>query len=161
MKRLIGIIAALAVVLLAAQAFAAGSCGTPTLYSTSDGGRVIELRISCTSDSSDGSVPDVMITESGQIKYGGFKITDVTTVNPGSSQPTSAGAISIADALGRQLVGTTVGDTISHSTSASGKGYLTIDRGSSQRRVTAPPITVSSGAIGNSKSFVYYIKLEK
>ena len=161
MKKWFSIIPILAV-LLAVNAFAAGSCGTPSLYSTSNGGKVIEVKISCTSDSSAGTVPNVTITETTQIKYGGKKITNVTTVNPSSNYPTTGGAISIKDTLDRQLIGATVGDTISHSTTQSVGAYLSIDRGASQRRVTAPPVTLTTtGSIGNSKTFDYYVTFEE
>ena len=78
----------------------------------------------------------------------GFFLMDAWAVNPASTYPT-AGAVTITDETGRQIVGTNATDTLTLSTAASGVGYLTIERASGQRAVTSK-LTVAISDTGSA-----------
>lgn len=74
----------------------------------------------------------------------GYYLLDAWITNGASSYPDTAGAITVTIESGKQLVGTSSGDTLSASTSASGVGQLSAARSAGQRGVTGR-LTVASG----------------
>jgi hypothetical protein len=92
-----------------------------------------------------------------------FKIGHAYAINGAASNPDTAGTVTITDEAGQQLVGATVGDTLTLSTSASTGAYLSIDRASSQRAVTSPLyLTIGDTQSGAATSiFNLYILLTK
>lgn len=73
-----------------------------------------------------------------------FFLLHAYAINRASGNPDQAGTVTITDAAEQQLVGSTVGDTLTLSTSASGGAYLSASRSAAQRPVTHP-LTVTIG----------------
>jgi hypothetical protein len=101
----------------------------------------------------DGTFTSTMINLP-QIK--GKRIINAWTVNNFTTYPAS-GAVTITDATGQQLIGSTVGDTLTLSTSAAGVAHLVIDRGSGQRTIVANIGIAVSTVTTNSGRFTLYL----
>ena len=157
-KNLIGILALLLV--FSSSVFAASSM-TPSVLQATGGvanpewpDRIV-ISIAMVSDT-DGTFTSTQITAAHipsrrlgnkpSIDYwdAGYRLVDARLVNGAASYPDTAGAVTITDEYGRQLVGATCLDTLAASTSASGIGYLLINRVSSQRDITSK-LTVAMG----------------
>jgi hypothetical protein len=163
MKRakILGIV--LAILLVASQVFAAGSVVLAKIqkYPTDSQASMIVLWYTCTSDSSAGTLPakDITNAEVGMNYYSqGYVLANANTISSASVQPTTGVAVTLADADGVQLIGSSCGDTLTPSTSASGVGYYSSARSASQREV-AKLLTIGAigSSIGNSK--VYTLRL--
>ena len=122
------------------------------------------IAVNCTSHT-DGTFTASTKLDLGSNQYWNkdFSIAHAYVVNNATGQPDTAATVTIADEKGQQLIGSTVGDTLTVSTSASGVGYLSIDRGSKQRSVTSPLyITIGDTQSGTATStFTLYILLSK
>lgn len=161
----------IAVMLLTLAAWAqAASVVTPSVYSASRSGSVLVLKLACTAHT-DGTFDSRAITiddinphtyaMDGPFWHMGYRISNAWAVNPASGYPTVAAVVTVTDATGQQLIGATVGDTLTLSTSASGVAYLLIDRSGSQRLVTSA-LTVAIGDTGTAANTVdIYLVLER
>lgn len=134
--------------LLAGQAFAASSMVASRLDGSTDD--VLLIKVAGVAHT-DGTFTSKQITAS-EIGFDywkrGFFLVDAWAVNPASTYPT-AGAVTITDETGRQIVGTSATDTLTLSTSASGVGYLVIERASGQRAVTSK-LTIAISDTGSA-----------
>jgi hypothetical protein len=150
------------VLLVAVNAFAASSL----TCSVAGGGRVFDL-IKCVavSDSDGTFTASTLLTVGNGIQYWSQDavLAHAYAINRSSGQPDTAGTVTITDAAGQQIVGATVGDTLTLSTSASGGAYLSADRASSQRPVMMPLyITIGDTQSGAATStFDLYLLLRK
>jgi hypothetical protein len=124
---------------IAMMAFCVNVWAASSMTVTVDGGSQNQfiLKVACTSHT-DGTFTSYQITQA-DAKTDYWKrdwyLGDAFVVNGASGQPDTAGAVTITDETGRQLVGTSAGDTLSVSTSASGTGYLSASRGAAQRSI--------------------------
>jgi hypothetical protein len=89
----------------------------------------------------------------------GYYLLDAWAVNDATTYPGS-GAVTITSG-GRQLVGTTAGDTLTLSTSASGVAYLSASRGASQRAVTGALNIAVTDTGSAANIFTLYLVLGK
>lgn len=135
MKRFSILLGLLAVLCFASVSLAASSIDTSLAY---DSQNLKVLRLKCVSHT-DGSFTASTLISGAAWEYwsGGWVIAHAYAVNGASGNPDTAGTVTITDALGQQLIGSTAGDTLTLSTSASGVALLVIDRASKQRAVTA------------------------
>ncbi len=152
---------------LTVSAFAAGSVVLASVerFPNSTSTTQVVLSYTCTSDASDGTLPAKTITSSdiGFNYYSqGFYLIDARAVNPAANYPTASQAITLTDSDGFQLIGSTGGDTLAHSTSASGVGYFSTTRDPSQREVIrALTIGAIGSSVGNSKVYTLRLVLAK
>lgn len=134
---------------------------------TTAGGTNERLLIKCVCVSAaDGTfTASTKVTLPGSTQYWGYGyyLAHAYAINRSSGQPDTAGTVTITDEQGQQLVGSTVGDTLTLSTSASGGAYLSADRASSQRPVTSPiALTIGDTQSGAATStFDLYLLLKK
>ena len=137
------------------QVFATSSMvvGTVLNYPSSDSPSVIVVPITMTAHT-DGTFTAKQLTnaELGRsYSTQGYYLLHAWAVNNGTTYPAS-GALTITDSKSQQIVGTTVGDTLTFSTAASGVGYLISTRGPFQRPIVglltlSTTTTTTNGAI--------------
>jgi hypothetical protein len=121
------------------------------------------IKAVCTSAADGTFVSLTKVNVSQQYWNKDFYLAHAYAVNGASSQPDTAGTVTITDEGGMQLVGATAGDTLTLSTSASAVAYLSIDRGKGQRPVTSPLyLTIGDTQSGAATSvFTLYLLLSK
>jgi hypothetical protein len=149
----------LAVLLVASSAFAARTMSIDTRYAESVDRNMVLIKLSCVAHT-DGTFASADIDDNRPDPYWskGYKLLDAWVVNDATTYP-AAGAVTIVDTTTRQLVGTTAGDTLTLSTSASGVAYLAIDRGSGQRAVTSKLSISTTTTTTNGSIFTVYLLL--
>lgn len=158
-------IAVALIILAAATGAQAASSMTVTHHHTSLGQSVHVIKVACVAHT-DGTFDSKTISEA--IASAGlpkpyyqmaYRISNITAINPASGYPTVAATVTVTDSVTRkQLVGSTAGDTLTLSTSASGQAQLVIDRGGGQRLVTNP-LTVAISDTGTAANmFDLYIE---
>ena len=160
MKRICLVVAVL--VLMAVNAFAASSIVlVPPVYESQDKGQLI-IPLLCTAHT-DGTFDNKVLTNAvvGFDYFAkGYYLGHAYAVNSATDDHTS-GAVTITDSTTQQIVGSTVGDTLTLSTTASGVGYLSASRGASQRPV-AYPLTIAVSDTGSTAVvFTLYLVLVK
>jgi len=147
----------------------AASSMTESQYYLSESKQLMTIKLVCVSDTdgtfSTKSINPALVSAGLPVSYEnfGYSIADVIVKNNATGQPDTAGAVTITDATGRQLVGATAGDTLSVSTSASGVAYLSIDRGGGQRAVFGQLIVAIADTQSGvaTSTFTMYIVLRK
>lgn len=97
--------------------------------------KVIKVRAVSHTDGSYTELTVLSPDRIGEYWTQGFYLADVYAVNGTSGYPDTAGTVTITDSSGRQLVGSTAGDTLTLSTSASGVAYLSSARSAAQRAI--------------------------
>lgn len=126
---------------------------------------LVVLSYTCTSDASAGTLPAKAITvaDVGFNYYSqGYYLLDARTINDATNYPTTGVAVTLTDSDGTQFIGSTVGETLTPSTSASGIGYFSASRTPSQRAIVkALTIGAIGSTIGNSKVYTLRIILGK
>jgi len=180
MKKFLAIVLLLVVIAFAPGQLFAASAMTPSVVSLSNNGKILLVKVACvahtdgtfTSEAISGADTGSVYDSSGAFNGNsnglsadywslGFRISNAWAVNPASGYPTVAAVVTVTDATGQQLIGATVGDTLTLSTSASGVAYLVIDRSGSQRLVTSA-LTVAIGDTGTAANTVdIYLVLER
>jgi hypothetical protein len=170
MKRILII---LAILTFSFNAWAASSIVAATgtrggvIFEAPDGSRVV-LKLTCTAHT-DGTFDNKTLDSSvitAKTKFGtyyydtGYYIGDVYAVNSATDDHTS-GAVTITDETTRQLMGSSAGDTLTLSTTASGVGYLSVTRGATQRSVNSPLVIAVSDTGSTAVVFTLYIELVK
>lgn len=148
MKKIVFI---LIILLFAGNVFAASSMVASRDKDTTNSS-VVVIKVVATAHT-DGTFDSKQITaaEFGGSEYWrqGYRLIDAFAVNSVTDDHTNAAVVTITDETGRQLVGTTAGDTLSLSQTASGIAYLSIDRGSGQRAVTSK-LTIAIADTGST-----------
>ena len=132
MKRLIG-------VLFIVLVFTANAFAQDTMPFTGRGdGNVVLVTAVCTA-AADGTFTSRTITTELGFAYenSGYYLLDAWAKNSATDDHTNAAVVTITDATGRQLIGATVGDTLTLSQTASAIAYASMSRGASQRAVTS------------------------
>ena len=129
-----------------------------------DGSNQVVVKLACTS-AADGTFTASTLLDLGAYDYWkqGWYLAHAYAINNASGNPDTAGTVTITDAQGQQLVGSTVGDTLTLSTSASGTAYLSVDRASFQRPVVSKLyVTIGDTQSGAATStFTIYLVLKK
>lgn len=92
-----------------------------------------------------------------------FFLLHAYAVNRAAGNPDTAGTVTVTDQAGQQLIGSTVGETLTLSTSASGSAYLSAARSATQRPVTHPLyLTIGDTQSGAAETtFDLYLLLGK
>lgn len=147
------------VLLFASQAFSARTMSIDLRNAETAGRNMVLIKLSCVAHT-DGTFASADIDDARPDPYwsGGYRILDAWVVNDATTYP-AAGAVTIVDATTRQLIGTTAGDTLTLSTSASGVAYLSVDRGSGQRAVTSKLSISTTTTTTNGSIFTVYLLL--
>jgi hypothetical protein len=153
------------VILMAGNAFAAASSVTlvPPVYESASKNQLI-IPLLCVADSSDGTfVAKTLTAAIVGFNYftQGYYLGHAWTVNDATTYPSTAATITITDANGQQLTGTTAGDTLTVATTASGIGMLSAARGAAQRPVTSNLIITISDTGDHAETFMLYLVLIK
>lgn len=136
MKRIPALISSLAVVILiflSPAAWAASSISTELVYESEN---MAVVRLNCISHTDGSFTASTEILPPGGNYYywsKGFTLGHAFAVNGASGYPDTAGTVTITDGFGNQIIGSTAGDTLTLSTSASGTALLAVERASSQR----------------------------
>ena len=154
MKKWFSIIAVLALVMVAVDAFAAGSVTVTKAWEARDKSAIV-YKLACVGDAANGSVPATTISDAGVLPYynAGYVLYEVWTITPGASNPDAAD-VSIADALGEVLFSQT--GVISAVVSTKTEGTVTKYRTVNSNLV----VTVANQATA-SATWDIYIKLIK
>ena len=152
--------------LLAQSAFAVGTVVFASVEKyPANNPTMIIISYTCTSDASAGTLPakDILVSEVGfNYWQQGFYLLNAKAVNPAANYPTGAQTLSLTDSDGAQLIGSTAGDTLTLSTSASVSAVLSSSRSPAQRGVEKLlTIGAVASSIGNSKVFTYRLILGK
>lgn len=129
---------------MAASSMVAKSYGQP-------GKNMLVIAIVCTAHT-DGTFTSEEITsaEVGQEYWkGGFYLAHAWAVNSATDDHTNAAVVTVTDSTGQQVVGATVGDTLTLSQTASATAYLSASRSAAQRPVVAP-LTVAIADTGST-----------
>ena len=139
-----------AVMFCANIAFAASSMNVTVIEKTKDLTR-LTIKVVCTAHT-DGTFTDKEIT-SAEVGFDywkfGLRLGHAFAVNSATDDHTNAAVVTITDSIGQQIVGATVGDTLTLSQTASATAHLVIDRPSSQRSIIAP-ITIAIADTGST-----------
>jgi hypothetical protein len=137
------------ILLVSVNAFAASSIVAATgtrggVYFEAPDGTMVVLKLTCTAHT-DGTFDNKLLDSSvitALTKFGsyyyqsGYYLAHAWVVND-STDNHASGAVTVTDATTQQLIGTSAGDTLTLSTSASGIAYLSSARSAAQRAVTS------------------------
>jgi hypothetical protein len=139
---------------LAVDAFAAGSVTVTKYYQSKDGSQMV-FKLACVGASDDGSVPATQITDSSGNPYYnmGYYLYEVWTVTPASGNPDAAD-VAITDAVGASLF--SQANVISGSVSTKTEGSIT-----KYRQVNSPLTVTQANQATTSATWDIYIKLAK
>lgn len=150
---------ALALLLVAGNAFAAGSVTASRYFLSNDGSQLV-LKLACVGDAANGSVP-VATLNTAALSAGltkpywmlGYYLYEVWTVTPASANPDAAD-VAITDAIGAILFNQA--NVISGSVSTKTEG--TVDK---YRQVNTPLVVTQSNQATASATWDVYIKMSK
>jgi hypothetical protein len=137
-----------------ACAFSAQAASTITPSIVYESPSVVVLKLHCVSHT-DGSFTASTAIPLTPWNYttGGWKLKHAYATNGASGYPDTSGTVTITDATGQQIIGSTAGDTLTLSTSASATALLVIDRASSQRPASFQYyVTISDTQSGTATS---------
>ena len=151
--------------LLCGSAFGASSI-VPSIYLASPGpngqgwGNVLLIKMVCTAhtdgtfDSREITTADIPSKNFGNLPnvpyyQAGYYLAHAWAVNSATDDHTNAAVVTITDSTGQQVVGATVGDTLTLSQTASATAYLSASRVAAQRPVVAP-ITAAIADTGST-----------
>ena len=111
---------------------------------------------------SDGTITTKTFNESNLGTYytQGYFLVHAFTINDATTYPAS-GTVTISDALGQQLIGSTAGDTLTLSTAASGLALLASTRSAAQRPVSSVLNAVVTNTGSAANIFTLYLVLSK
>lgn len=111
---------------------------------------IIIIKLVCTAHT-DGTFAAADIEDARPEPYWGegYYLLDVWAVNSATDDHTNASVVTITDATGRQVIGTTAGDTLTLSQSASGIAYASMSRSAAQRAVTSQ-LTIAIADTGST-----------
>ena len=166
MKRIISILTVILVMAFYGSAMAASSM-VPTPYGQSDKGSILVIKIVCTAHT-DGTFTNTDATQQITAAHVGFEywksgyyLLHAYAVNSATDDHTNAAVVTITDETGQQLVGATVGDTLSLSQTASATAYLSSARSAGQRPITSKitPTIADTGSTATVQTL--YIVLGK
>lgn len=158
MKKMIVFLVVIGFTALASLAFAAESVSVVS-YGQTNQGKMFILKMTAQSGTTGLYTANRVITaaEAGfDYHKAGYFLAHCYAVNHASTYPDTAGTVTVADANGQQIVGSTVGDTLTLSTSASGVGYMSESRSLTQRPVyDLLNVTIADTQSGTATSVVY------
>ena len=150
MKRLL-ISAILCVALLFAGNAMAASSMAVKAYAIGNQGSMLVIQLTCTAHT-DGTF-DAKTVTAAEVGYdyhkSGYYFLDASAINSATDDHTNAAVVTITDGTTRQIIGATVGDTLTLSQTASAVAYASMARGASQRAVYSP-LVVSIADTGST-----------
>ena len=139
MKRFLIASIVIVALLFSGAAFAASSMVVYP-YAYGNNGSQLVIKLVCTAHT-DGTFDAKTIT-AAEVGYdyhkSGYYLLDAVAVNSATDDHTNAAVVTITDGTTRQIMGATVGDTLTLSQTASAVAYASMSRGASQRAVYSP-----------------------
>lgn len=135
----------------ASASFAASLITPSIIYGDPGKDSVVVIKLTCLA-ASDGTFDDYQIVDTiSSVKYwqGKYYLGHAFAVNSATDYHTNAAVVTIKDSFTQQIVGTTVGDTLTLSQAASGVAYLVDGRSAVQRPVVGL-LTISIADTGST-----------